>query len=104
MSPDGLKVEHLNDTAKILARNAREVEALGAKAPHLPNAGPSSALIGDALIALAQAMSYVAQASANAADTVQVCDANYAATDQANDRQLSGVGEQIPEISVGGTR
>ncbi|MEV0947131.1 hypothetical protein [Rhodococcus sp. NPDC049939] len=104
MSTDGLKVEHLNETAKILARNAREVEDLGAKAPSVPNAGPSTALVGDALVELAEAMSFVAQASANAADVVQASDANYAATDQANGRQLSGVGEHIPETSGGGMR
>ncbi|AOW93796.1 hypothetical protein BFN03_17150 [Rhodococcus sp. WMMA185] len=104
MSGDSVKVEHLNDTAQILARNAEEVEELGVKAPNVPNAGPSTALVGDALVELAQAMSFVAQASANAADAVQASDANYAATDQANSRQLSGVGEHIPETSGGGTR
>ncbi|RVW02277.1 hypothetical protein [Rhodococcus spongiicola] len=104
MSGDGLKVDHLTETAKILTRNAQEVDALGEDAPQVPNAGLSTAVVGDALVELAQAMSFVAQAALSAADTVQVCDANYAATDWANGQYLSGAGEQMPETSGGGSR
>ncbi|WP_072690475.1 hypothetical protein [Rhodococcus marinonascens] len=103
MSADQLNVENLNETARILARSAVEVDEAGSQAPAVPNAGPSTAFVGDALVALADAMSQIARSSARAADIVASCDANYTESDQTNADELAVVGERMSPTPNGRT-
>ena len=55
MSWYGLDIGDLNEPAKLLVDNGQTLDAAGNEAPEVPNAGPSTALIGDGIAALAQA-------------------------------------------------
>ncbi|MDZ7918079.1 MAG: hypothetical protein U5N21_04035 [Rhodococcus sp. (in: high G+C Gram-positive bacteria)] len=84
MSPPGIEIGDLNEPARILIENAQALDSSGDSAPEVPNAGPSTIFVGEAITSLAQAMSELMIASARAADAVQACDENYAAAEDAN--------------------
>ncbi len=81
-----LHVDDLNVSAKPLARVAIDVENMP-EVP-VPDAGVSGGPIANMLAALAGAAFTVASGAANAADLVQLSDANYNDADQANSQQL----------------
>ena len=80
----GLDIGDLNEPARLLVDNSQTLDAAGNEAPEVPHAGPSTALIGDGIAALAQAMSDLVVSSARAAHAVQDCDEGYAATEYMN--------------------
>lgn len=84
MSLQDIEIGDLNEPAQILMKNAQTLDAGGAIAPEVPNAGPSTAFVGNAITSLAQALSALVISSARAADAVQACDEGYAATEHAN--------------------
>lgn len=90
MSLNDIEIGDLNEPAQILARNAQALDAGGQSAPDIPNAGQSTALVGDAIAALAQAMSDLVVSSARAADAIESCDDGYSATEDTNTADLSG--------------
>lgn len=57
MTLPGIAVGDLNEPARILVENAQTLDAAGHAAPEIPGAGLSTALIADAIAALAQALS-----------------------------------------------
>ena len=89
MSLNGIEISDLNEPAQILVRNAQSLDASGEVAPIIPNAGQSTPLIGDAITALAQAMSDLVVSSARAADAVQASDEGYATTEDVNTADIS---------------
>lgn len=84
MTLSGIVVGDLNEPARILVENAKTLDAAGNAAPEIPAAGISTALIADAIAALAQAMSDLVGRSIKAADAVQACNEGYAATEAVN--------------------
>ncbi|CCQ15578.1 Glycerol kinase [Rhodococcus sp. AW25M09] len=84
MSLPGIEIGDLNEPARILIDNAHKLDSSGNSAPEVPNAGPSTIFVGEAIASLAQVMSELVIASARAADAVQTCDENYAAAEDAN--------------------
>ena len=84
MSLPGIQIGDRNEPARILIENAKSLDSSGDSAPEVPNAGPSTLFVGEAIETLAQVMSELVIASARAADAVQTCDENYAAAEDAN--------------------
>ncbi|MDI9927351.1 hypothetical protein [Rhodococcus sp. IEGM 1341] len=84
MSLPGIEIGDLNEPARILIENAQALDSSGSSAPEVPNAGPSTIFVGEAIRSLAQTMSELMIASARAADAVQACDENYATAEDAN--------------------
>lgn len=92
MSLPGIEIGDLNEPARLLIENAQALDSSGDSAPGVPNAGPSTIFVGEAIASLAQAMSELMIASARAADAVQACDENYAAAEDANTAAVVGAG------------
>lgn len=57
MSVPGIEIGDLNEPARILIENAQTLDSSGDSAPEVPNAGPSTIFVGEAIRSLAQAMS-----------------------------------------------
>ena len=92
MSLPGIEIGDLNEPARILVENAQSLNSSGASAPEVPNAGPSTIFVGEAIASLAQVMSELVNASSRAAHAVQTCDENYAAAEDANAAAVVDVG------------
>lgn len=94
MSLNNIEIGDLNEPARILLQNAQTLDASGESAPTIPNAGQSTAFVGEAITSLAEAMSELVISSARAADVVQACDNDYAATEHTNATDVAEAGPQ----------
>ncbi|MFC7449730.1 hypothetical protein [Rhodococcus daqingensis] len=97
-----MEVDDLSPAARSLALGANGLQELAAQAPQLPNAGASTAFVGDVLTALAEAMATAAAVESSAADTVHANVSSYAESDTNTGQALDKVGQAVP--SKGGDR
>ncbi|WP_027502338.1 hypothetical protein [Rhodococcus sp. UNC363MFTsu5.1] len=91
-----MEVGDLSPAARSLALGANGLQELAARAPQLPNAGASTAFVGDVLAALAEAMSQAAAVEASAADTVHVNASSYTESDTNAGQILDRTGQALP--------
>ncbi|TQF65787.1 hypothetical protein FK531_20370 [Rhodococcus spelaei] len=87
---DGMMVDNLCELAVVLADGAQGFENLAVDAPAIPDAGASSGVVAELLVALSEAMSTAALSAANAADLVQANAAEFDATEGANAARVAG--------------
>lgn len=90
-----LQVGDLKPSAQSLAGAAQGYQDSASLAPEIPNAGQSTASVGQLLVAFATALSQCAQVSARSADAVQACDVTYTETDEDASRELAKSGEDL---------
>ncbi|MGC0365670.1 hypothetical protein ABH922_003654 [Rhodococcus sp. 27YEA15] len=89
MSGGDLQVGNLSIVAAPLAQVSQDILGLASSAPEAPNAGPSTAHVGDFVSALARMIALLSQTSADLADAVNIGGENYFDTEQLNNIRLS---------------
>lgn len=95
MSWDELAVGELGAVAQPLAHASLELSDLAATMPDSPNAGPSTANVGDALVRICGALETVCLGSARLAEIVIASGIDYAETDRSTSHALDSLGDAL---------
>ncbi|QNG20079.1 hypothetical protein G4H71_14080 [Rhodococcus triatomae] len=94
--PNEMEVGDLNAVASPLHQAAQGFANLSSQAPEAPDAGPSTARVGDALVAIANSMSQLVDTVTSLADAVETSGEDYFEAENLNRLELEKIGDDLP--------